>query len=306
MSDTVGVALTHHHTAVCVSDWAVSAAFYEQLGFRVENDWYWPDGVRHHKSLLRFRDREDCWLELFEFPEGRGRLTDRYTRSAGCVYHFALETFFPDDVDRLYQYALDLGGRPGEAPETAVLAGAGNADWAMRRASVLGPDGERIAFLCPIAGQAPVGCTVGEELDGVKGFHHNALRVADLDRSVGFYQSLGFETAGRYWERGTNLALMRLPNGNGLLLRGDGREGLPTDVERMQAAGSMFQYCFWVNGPEEIDRAYDFCVAHGARERIRPFWHEAYGLSHWVDKPAFVYGPDDEILEFLYIDYQNN
>ena len=63
MSEKLDMTLAHHHTALCVSNWEISSAFYERLGFRVENDWYWPDGVKNHKSLLCFCKKPDCWLE---------------------------------------------------------------------------------------------------------------------------------------------------------------------------------------------------------------------------------------------------
>mgnify|MGYP000871064640 FL=1 len=307
MSEKLDMTLAHHHTALCVSNWEISSAFYERLGFRVENDWYWPDGVKNHKSLLCFCKKPDCWLELFEYPEGKGALTERFTKSAGCVYQFALETFLPGDVDRLYQFALSAGGSACQEPGDLHLEGGGNKDADVRKAVVCGPDREHIVFLCPIDGEKE-GTTGDSPLDGVKGFHHNALRIADPERSVCFYRGLGFKVAGVYKAEDGNATqtLMRLPNGNGLLLRSDGKPGLPSDVERMRAAGSMFQYCFWVDRAEGIDTVYQFCLDHGASERIKPFWHEAYGLSHWEDKPAFVYGPDDEILEFLYIDYKNS
>lgn len=143
-------------------------------------------------------------------------------------------------------------------------------------------------------------------LNKVKGFHHNALRVADIDRSVKFYEGLGFKLRDIYTNTltGEKYALLRLENGNGLLLCQAEQGNLPTDIERMRAAGSMFQYCFWLEKAEYVDAIYEHCLGIGARERIKPFWHEAYGLSHWEDRPAFVYGPDEEILEFLYIDYK--
>ena len=142
----------------------------------------------------------------------------------------------------------------------------------------------------------------------VKGFHHNALRVADIDRSVKFYEGMGFSLIDIYTDEDTGRrnALLRLSNGNGLFLTESKGGGLPSDVERMRTAGSMFQYCFWIGSREEVDAVYEHSLAIGARERIKPFDHEAYGMCHWEDRPAFVYGPDDEILEFLYIDYKEN
>lgn len=142
----------------------------------------------------------------------------------------------------------------------------------------------------------------------VKGFHHNALRTADIERSVRFYEDMGFNLADIYTdeETGERHALLRLENGNGLLLTESRTGTLPTDVERMRAAGSMFQYCFWIGSRDDVDRIYEHSLSVGARERIKPFDHEAYGMCRWEDRPAFVYGPDGEILEFLYIDYKEN
>lgn len=146
MSDIFSIELSHHHTAVCVSHWETSAEFYKQLGFTVANDWYWPDGVKNHKSLLRFGDKPDCWLELFEYPDGKGELTDDYTDLPGCVYRFALEVDGREAVDELYELALSAGGKEAEAPHEVILQGLRSC-LKIREATVSGPDGEHITFL---------------------------------------------------------------------------------------------------------------------------------------------------------------
>lgn len=146
MSEKTPISLAHHHTAVCVSHWETSVAFYEKLGFTVINDWFWPDGVKNHKSLLQFGGRPDCWLELFEYPEGRGKLNEDYTQAPGCVYHFALETLEESGVDLMYAHAISAGGSPAEPPRDFRFKGEKGV-WSFRRATVAGPDGELISFV---------------------------------------------------------------------------------------------------------------------------------------------------------------
>ena len=146
MSGKFSIELAHHHTAICVSHWETSAAFYRQLGFTVVNDWYWPDGVKNHKSLLRFGEKPDCWLELFEYPEGKGKLTDDYTEAPGCVYQFAMETMEESGVDLMYAHALSAGGSAVAPPHDVRLKGSRGV-WSFREATVAGPDGEHITFI---------------------------------------------------------------------------------------------------------------------------------------------------------------
>ncbi len=301
MYEKTDVKLAHHHTAVCCSHWEDTVAFYKALGFVLENDWYWPDGVKNHKSLLSYQGLPDCWMELFEYPEGKNALNERYTHSAGCVYEFALEAGSPASVDRFWAMAVGTaGGRSVMAPANVCVPGE-KGPWKTRQAILAGVDGEHIAVVFDEERCAKR----GGESDGILGFHHNALRVAALPRSIEFYTAMGFSLRDVYTGADSvRFALLELSNGNGLLLREDGKSGLPSDVERMRAAGSMFQYCFRTECADDIDRIYDHCLRIGGRERIKPFWHEEYGEAAWVDHPAFAYGPDDEILEFLYIDYR--
>ena len=298
MEEKLNIHLAHHHTAICCGYWKNTVEFYQKLGYILENDWYWPDGVKNHKSLLSFQRQKDCWLELFEYPEGRNGLTPRYTDSAGCVFEFALKCCSDEAIDSVFQYALDeMGAKAVLTPRNYEYEGT-KGTWKLRKATIAGPDGEHITFIH----------SRGEETEdvfkGISGFHHNSLHVAELEKSVDFYEKMGFTAVDVYKDdSGVRFSLMRLPNGNGLLLKEDGKEGLPTDIERMRAAGSMFQYCFGIENAEDIEAIYDYSLIIGGRERIKPFWHESYGMASWKDHPAFTYGPDNEILEFLYIDY---
>lgn len=301
MAEKHNLNIAHHHTAICCENWDRTVPFYLALGYVMENDWYWPDGVKNHKSLMSFNHLDDCWLELFEYPGSEGVLNERYTESAGCVFEFALRCESAQAVDGAYSIAVNAPlGKAVGAPRDYEFKGEKRV-WKFRKATVAGPDGEHITFIFDYDGKEE-----RAQVNGIVGFHHNALRVSDLKRAVDFYDGMGFELDDIYpLDDGTSIALLRLPNGNGILLRDGGKKDLPTDMERMRAAGSMFQYCFKIQSAEDIDTIYNHSIAIGGRERIKPFWHEAYGLASWVDRPAFTYGPDDEILEFLYIDYDN-
>ena len=302
MAKQHNVKLAHHHTAVCCEHWETSLAFYEKIGFVLENDWYWPDGVKNHKSLLSYGGKSDCWMELFEYPGSKGILNERYTDSAGCVYQFALEAGSPAAVDAFFRLATgEAGGSCVMEPCDIIVPGMSTV-WETRQAVVAAPDGEHIAVVY----DRERSLARGGDRDEMIGFHHNALHVADIVRSINFYEAMGFSLRDIFHERnGVEFAIMTLENGNGLLIRADGKTGLPTDVERMRAAGSMFQYCFSVETAQGIDDIYEHCLKVGGRDRIKPFLREAYGMANWVDRPAFCYGPDDEILEFLYINYEN-
>lgn len=296
----------HHHTALCVENWERSVSFYESLGFVVENDWFWPDGATNHKSLLRFQKVDNCWLELFEYPEGAGALTERFRTAAGSVSAYVLAVRRAEDVDAVYAHALSHGGTPVREPHGEQWTGR-RGTLLLRTASVAGPDGEIICFQWDDeGGEAETREEVDPAVRCIKGFHHQLLRVSRLERSVDFYDRLGFELQDIYTEQetGVRFAMLRMEDGSGLLLREESEGRLPTDVERLRTPGGLFQYCFRVDQPEGIDAIYGYCVGLGARERIKPFWHDGYGMKHWEDHPAFVYGPDDEILEFLYIDYK--
>lgn len=308
MKNSVNAYLSsHHHTAVCVSDWKRSVEFYESLGFRVINDWFWPDGTTNHKSLLRFRDKQNCWLEPFEYPDGAGQLTERFHMAPGAVYSYVMAVNRKEDVDIVYRHALSKGGSSAAEPWDTVWQGK-IGTVRTRSASVADPDGAIFSFHWnDTLAEADVDESADAE-ERIRGFDHQVLRVSCLERSVEFYDRLGFCLQDIYSEEGSSVrfAMMRMDNGSGLLLLEEGEGEIPTDVERLRTPGGLFQYCFWVDKPEGIDQIYGYCVGLGAKERIKPFWHDGYGLKHWEDHPAFVYGPDDEILEFLYINYKEN
>lgn len=299
----------HHHTALCVENWARSVAFYESLGFVVENDWFWPDGTANHKSLLRFQKVDNCWLELFEYPEGAGTLTERFRTAAGSVSAYVLAVRRAEDVDAVYDHMLSHGGAPVQSPHEERWMGR-QGTRLLRTASAAGPDGEIICLQWDQEAGEDRTAEPAEMTEcaasRIKGFHHQTLRVSQLERSVDFYERLGFTVQDTYEEQetGVRFAMLHMEDGSGLLLREESEGQLPTDVERLQTPGGLFQYCFRIDQPEGIDAVYGYCVGLGARERIKPFWHDGYGMKHWEDHPAFVYGPDGEILEFLYIDYK--
>lgn len=298
--------ISHHHTALCVENWERSVAFYESLGFVVENDWFWPDGTTNHKSLLRFQGVNNSWLELFEYPSGVGTFEERFRNTPGSVYSYVMETGTKEDVDAVYRYALKHGADVAVEPHKEVWKGM-KGSITIYTAMVSGPDGEFIGFQCVM--DVEYAETSAEAANGlvsncIKGFHHQTLLVANLKQSVDFYERLGFEVQDWYTEeKGIRLVLLYMEDGSGLLLREEGKGEVPTDKERLQTPGTLFQYCFWVDKPEGIDSVYGYCLEIGAKERIAPFWHDGYGMKHWKDHPAFVYGPDNEILEFLYINY---
>ncbi len=119
-----------------------------------------------------------------------------------------------------------------------------------------------------------------------EGLHHVALRVKDLDATIAFYEALGCRLS-RTWVRDGSRNCMIDLGGNNLLEvfsgRQDGEETFP-----------RFEHISFKSSDPDADFA--AAVAAGARPRTEPK-DVAQGDHH--ARIAFVFGPDDEIVEFF-------
>ena len=119
-----------------------------------------------------------------------------------------------------------------------------------------------------------------------EGLHHVALRVKDLDATIAFYEALGCRL-NRTWVRDGSRNCMIDLGGNNLLEvfsgRKDGEEAFPR-VEHRSFKSS------------DPDADFAAAVAAGARPRTEP---KDVAQGDHAARVAFVFGPDDEIVEFF-------
>jgi glyoxylase I family protein len=128
-----------HHTALRVSDWDKSMAFYAALGFEILVDWPEADGV--HMAMIQ--GPGNGRIELFS--GGHGHLPEDVEMINGNYFQFCFDVPNPEDVDKLYEYALSIGARSKVEPMSYDMKGSD--DSVIRAAFVYGPDGELLEFL---------------------------------------------------------------------------------------------------------------------------------------------------------------
>ncbi len=123
------------------------------------------------------------------------------------------------------------------------------------------------------------------------GFHHIALKVKDFEKSLDFYvNGLGMTpTVG--WD-GAAGRIQMLDLGNGDII-----EMFEGGDDSLVPVGNWQHFAMCV---EDVDAAYETALKAGARSKIAPkvvpLESHPYKISINI---AFVYGPDDEELEFF-------
>ena len=124
------------------------------------------------------------------------------------------------------------------------------------------------------------------------GFHHVALKTADLDASIAFYEKLGMKFYTSWGEGDGRIAMMDFGDGGILELfaGGNGDE---------QANPRYIHFALKV---DDVDAAYATALEAGAKPKSAP---KVVPLD---SKPVkltlncgFVYGPDGEEVEFFRI-----
>lgn len=122
------------------------------------------------------------------------------------------------------------------------------------------------------------------------GFHHTALKTADLDRSLAFYTALGCKEILR-WPKGDREIVM--------LSVGDGGriELLPAEPGEFVENGKWVHFAFAV---ADVAAAFETALALGATPQmepsVKPLESSPYRTSIEV---AFVKGTEGEIIEFF-------
>ncbi len=123
------------------------------------------------------------------------------------------------------------------------------------------------------------------------GFHHIALKAADFDKSYEFYTKLGFEPF-EAWGEGDGRAQM-FDMGDGSILE------LFAGAKDIPDTGKFLHFAMKC---DDVEKAYDTALAAGARPITPP---KCVPLNSTPKKMtlqcAFVYGPDNEQLEFFKI-----
>lgn len=124
------------------------------------------------------------------------------------------------------------------------------------------------------------------------GFHHVALKTADLDASIAFYEKLGMKFYTSWGEGDGRIAMMDFGDGGILELfaGGNGEEQVNP------------RYIHFALKVDDVDQAYAKAIEAGAKPKSAP---KVVPLD---SKPVkltlncgFVYGPDGEEVEFFRI-----
>ena len=125
---------------------------------------------------------------------------------------------------------------------------------------------------------------------GGGGFHHVAIRVADFDRSVAFYQALGFEPV-RDWGEAPKRAAM-LDGGDGTVI-----EIFEGGSVEAPGEGRILHFALRAS---DCDAAHALALSAGAVETMAP--KNVDIASRPAPLPvriSFVRAPGGEIIEFF-------
>ena len=123
------------------------------------------------------------------------------------------------------------------------------------------------------------------------GFHHIALKCADFEKSIAFYQAIGLRLYARWRADPTRqIALLSLPAGGMMELFSDGGDAFPEEGK----------YVHFAMKSDDVEGDYARAVAAGGTPLTPP---KTVDLDSSPVKLrlhlAFVKGPDGEQLEFI-------
>ena len=119
------------------------------------------------------------------------------------------------------------------------------------------------------------------------GYHHVALRAKDFEQTIRFYEALGC-TVLRGWGEGDKRACMMDVGGNNILEIFAGGTGEAEDKPHFEHIALR---------SEDVPADYQNALAAGASPRTEP--GEANLGGNYPIAMAFVFGPNDEVIEFF-------
>ena len=119
------------------------------------------------------------------------------------------------------------------------------------------------------------------------GYHHTQLRVRDLEAAIAFYEALGCSVI-RRWHTDDILKCMMNIGGNNIIEIFSGG----TDTDQVCP---KFEHIALRSMDTDAD--YAAAVAAGARPKEEP--KDVVIGDDYPARIAFVYGPDDELIEFF-------
>lgn len=120
------------------------------------------------------------------------------------------------------------------------------------------------------------------------GLHHVALNVADIDRSVDFYNRAFGMSIVRRWGDDPRAAMLDM--GDGAILE---------MFEKPEAAGQQGALIHIALRTEDVDAAYEHALAEGAGEQTTPRDVDVQAEEPYPIRIAFVKGPDGEPVELF-------
>lgn len=124
------------------------------------------------------------------------------------------------------------------------------------------------------------------------GIAHLALKASDFDKSLAFYRDgLGMTPYISWGEPGDRKQMLKFGDGDGILeLFEGGNEALP----------DMGRYVHFAYSVKDVDAAYAAALAAGAKPLTPPKFVPLDSEPKKVTlNIAFVYGPDNEQIEFF-------
>jgi catechol 2,3-dioxygenase-like lactoylglutathione lyase family enzyme len=126
-------------------------------------------------------------------------------------------------------------------------------------------------------------------MDTVRGLHHVAMHVRDINRSIAFYQEAFGFTLVRRWGGEDSPAVM-LDIGDGAIL----------ELFQKEAAGSVGTLLQHIAvGTDDVDAAYHRAISAGAGEQVAPKDVTIPSEPPFPVRLAFVIGPDGEPIELF-------
>jgi lactoylglutathione lyase len=121
-----------------------------------------------------------------------------------------------------------------------------------------------------------------------KGFHHIGLYCADAEKSLAFYTALGGVEVSNFPMRGSGKIIYLVDMGGNAVV-----ELIPREFEGEETNTRWAHICLLI---EDVQAAHDLALKLGARSRIEPRVSIIGGGPH---THSFVFGPDDEVIEFF-------